>query len=158
MSAELHQLSLSYSSEEDRLLLVISTRKQDEYRIWLSRRFTSMLLGVIRQIVDDFGGMQDQTVSQDVQDMFRSGAFEQPLQPHSGSLPFGDDGILAYGIKTEQINEDQYAIELFSKEQKNVSFGFDKANMIMFQDMLQQSLLKTDWNLAEMIPVGEAIH
>ncbi len=158
MTEQLHQLSLSYSAEEDRLLLLIATEQQDEYRIWLSRRFTGMLLEVIKQIIDDFGGLQDLGVSEAVQSMFKSGVFDEPQQENTGSLPFGEDGILAYGIKTEQLNHTQYAIELFSKDQKKISFSFDKANIIMLQNLLMQSLLKTDWKIADTIPGDQVVH
>ena len=158
MTSPLHQISLSYSSEEDRLLLVITTQEREEYRVWLTRRYTSMLLGVIHKIIEEFGGLSDQTVGKEVQNRFKGGAFDKPLDKNFGSLPFGEDGILAYGIKTEKVDDKQYALELFAKDQLKVSFGFDKANLIMFHDMLQQSLLKTNWELSELLPVGEQIH
>jgi hypothetical protein len=158
MTSQIHQISLSYSSEEDRLLLIITTRELEEYRIWLTRRYTSILLGVVRKIIQDFGGLTDQSVSQEVQNLFKDGAFDKPLEQNTGSLPFGNDGILAYGLSTEQIDEMQFAIELFSKEQRKISFGFNKANIVMFHNLLQQCLLKTNWNIVEIVPKGENIH
>lgn len=158
MTSQIHQISLSYSSEEDRLLLIITTREREEYRIWLTRRYAGILLGVVRKIIQDFGGLTDQSVSQEVQHLFKGGAFDKPLEQNPVSLPFGDDGILAYGLTTEQIDATQFAIELFSKEQRKISFGFNKANIVMFHNLLQQCLLKTNWNISEIIPKGENIH
>ena len=154
----MHQISLSYSSEEDRLLLIISTQEREEYRIWLSRRYTGMLLGVIRKIIDNFAGSSNHTVGEDVQNIFRDGAFDQPMDQTPDSLAFGEDGILAYGLKTEQIDDSEYGVELFYKEQKKISFGFDRANMVMFHNLLQQSLLKTVWNMPDLLPGNENIH
>lgn len=39
---QLHQFNLQYDAVQDRLLLRISTREQQEYRLWLTRRFTAL--------------------------------------------------------------------------------------------------------------------
>ncbi|MDM4770286.1 hypothetical protein [Solimonas sp. SE-A11] len=39
---QLHQINIQYDPAEDRLLSRISTRDRQEYRLWLTRRFTSL--------------------------------------------------------------------------------------------------------------------
>ena len=39
---QLHQINIQYDLAEDRLLLRISTRDRQEYRLWLTRRFTAL--------------------------------------------------------------------------------------------------------------------
>lgn len=39
---QLHQINLQYDTGEDRLLLRISTRDRQEYRLWLTRRMTAL--------------------------------------------------------------------------------------------------------------------
>ena len=158
MTQQLHQISVSYSSEEDRLLLIIKTHNQEEYRIWLTRRYTQMLLSILRKIMHEFGGLSDQAVSDQVQTLVKGGAFKRPLDPVTDTLPFGEDGILAYGLKTQQISPEQYAINIFSKDQHKIHFNLDRTNIVMLDDLLQQSLVKTDWNFPELRPRGEAIH
>ena len=43
MPNSLHQMTMSYSATEDRLLLRVSTTANDEHQIWLTRRFVKML-------------------------------------------------------------------------------------------------------------------
>jgi len=43
VSNALHQMTMSYSATEDRLLLRVSTAAQDEHQIWLTRRFVKVL-------------------------------------------------------------------------------------------------------------------
>ena len=43
MSNSLHQMTMSYSATEDRLLLRVSTTAHDEHQIWLTRRFVKVL-------------------------------------------------------------------------------------------------------------------
>lgn len=43
MSDAVQQIQCSYSAEQDRLLLELSTAKRSAYRIWLTRRFVGLL-------------------------------------------------------------------------------------------------------------------
>ncbi len=48
MSA-LHQLSMSYMPEQDRILFRLATKDKKEYRVLLTRRFVHVLWGALRQ-------------------------------------------------------------------------------------------------------------
>lgn len=43
MTNALHQMTMSYSPVEDRLLLRVSTTAHEEHQIWLTRRFVNVL-------------------------------------------------------------------------------------------------------------------
>ena len=49
-------MNVSYAAREDRLLLRVSTSEDEEFRIWLTRRYTGLLLGVLNKEMDDRGG------------------------------------------------------------------------------------------------------
>ncbi len=49
MPSALHQITMSYTAEEDRLLLRISTTDRTEYRLWLTRRFVGVLWPALMQ-------------------------------------------------------------------------------------------------------------
>ena len=52
MTSPLHQMTMGFSAEDDRLLLRISTRDKTEYRLWLTRRFVKVLWGALIQILE----------------------------------------------------------------------------------------------------------
>jgi len=52
MSNKLHQINVQYSSKEDRILLRTSTEDNDEYLIWLTRRFTKILIDIFEKEID----------------------------------------------------------------------------------------------------------
>ncbi len=155
MSGTQHQLSLSYSSEEDRLLLIITTREQQEYRVWLSRRYTGMLLGVIRNIINELDGNGAQAAEHK---QHAPGTPGIPPEHGEAGQSASDHGMLAYGIKTEQIDDGQFSMELFSKDQQKINFVFDRPNILLFDEMLHQGLIKTDWNICEMTPIRTQVH
>ena len=52
MTSPLHQMTMGFSAEDDRLLLRLSTRDRTEYQLWLTRRFVKVLWGALIQILE----------------------------------------------------------------------------------------------------------
>lgn len=52
MSSPLHQMTMGFSAEDDRLLLRLTTRDMTEYQLWLTRRFVKVLWGALIQILE----------------------------------------------------------------------------------------------------------
>lgn len=53
MTSALHQITMSFSAEEDRLLLRMSTTDQTEFRFWLTRRFVRVLWGALIKTIEN---------------------------------------------------------------------------------------------------------
>ena len=56
MPDQLHQFNINYVPLEDRILLRINTLQGDEYRIWLTRRYTGILLERLAAQMEKHGG------------------------------------------------------------------------------------------------------
>jgi len=49
---QLHQMTMSFSPQEDRLLLKVSTTDKTEIHLWLTRRFTLVLWNALMQAIE----------------------------------------------------------------------------------------------------------
>ena len=52
MTAALHQLTMTYAAEQDRMLLRIGTGENTEYQLWLTRRFVKVMWGALIQTME----------------------------------------------------------------------------------------------------------
>ncbi len=52
MTTALHQITMSYSAGEDRLLMRISTAAKSEYQFWLTRRFVGVLWPALMAVIE----------------------------------------------------------------------------------------------------------
>ncbi len=52
MTSALHQITMSHSAEEDRLLLRISTLDKAEFHFWLTRRFVNVLWPALMAVIE----------------------------------------------------------------------------------------------------------
>ena len=53
MTSALHQMTVSFNAEEDRLLLRVSTTDKMEYQFWLTRRFVRVLWSALIKTIEN---------------------------------------------------------------------------------------------------------
>lgn len=52
MTDALHQITMSYSAEQDRLLMRVSTTGKSEFQFWLTRRFVNVLWPALMTVIE----------------------------------------------------------------------------------------------------------
>ncbi len=53
MTSALHQITMSFSAEEDRMLLRVGTTDKAEYKLWMTRRFIRVLWSALIQVLEN---------------------------------------------------------------------------------------------------------
>jgi len=155
----LQQLNLTYSTDQDRLLLKVREDDGAEYRLWLTRRFTGLLCKVMQELMADLGGQQQLAASQPIVEQLKTGAFDTPYttaQPPT--LPLGEDGILAHRINYQRGDHDTVALQLLPREGQGLNLNLSKHMLYMFYNLLEQSLPQTAWSLTELAVPPQLLH
>lgn len=146
MNDKLHQLNITYSSKEDRLLLRVTTHSGDEFRIWLTRRFTGLLFKVLEKEMDNRGGINKLGTSDKTRQMFKAGAFEKDFeQEKTVNFPLGEDGFLAFGIKVSNAEGGNMLLELLPGEGPGVTINLNASLLYMMHNLLTQGVMKAEW-------------
>ena len=145
---KLHQFNVTYSSGEDRLFLRVTTRSGDEYRIWLTRRFTALLLTLLDKAMDKYGGAPSLGANSKTKAMFKSGAMDKAFdEDKTTNFPLGKKGFLAYGIKSSDTPEDNLHLEILPEKGAGVSLNLDKPLLYMVHNLLMQGIARAEWQL-----------
>ena len=153
MADRLHQMNVNYSGKLDRLLLKVTTQNGDEFRIWLTRRYTGLLLNILNKEMDRHGGVKTVSGKQQTTQMFKAGAFEKPFEPEkTRNLPFGEEGFLAFGIKTANTKDGSLVLEILPEKGAGVTFNLNPSLVYLMQNLLSQGLIKAEWN-QQILPV-----
>lgn len=148
MSDKLHQLNVSYVEKEDRLLLRATTRAGEEYRVWLTRRFTILLFDVLNKAMDKKGGAVSVGSRRQTRQMFKAGALEREFEAEkTTSYPLGEAGILACMIRTGTGTKDAFHLELLPEEGRGITLNLDQSLMYMFHNILTQGVARAGWQL-----------
>ena len=144
---KLHQLNISYSNREDRLLLRASTKDGDEYRLWLTRRFTRLLYDVLAKEMDKKGGVTAICSNEQTTKLFKNGAFEKPFKDDNVNLPLGESGIVAFSIKTGTDAEGTLTLELHAEDGRGINLSLNNSLLYLFYSLLTQGINQANWQL-----------
>jgi hypothetical protein len=148
MTNALQQLNMTYVPEQDRLLFRISAAGDAEFRIWLTRRYSALLLQVILEQIDREGGYQELASRKETLDQLRGGALGQAYAPGAiTKYPLGEQGVLAYRINVGKEKSGAMNLQLLPEQGQGVTFTLDKSTLYMLYNLVEQALGQTDWNL-----------
>jgi hypothetical protein len=134
----IHQVSVSYVQEQDRLLIRINGKEGGELRAWLTRRLTLALLPVLSQTTTEQIGKAAAAAATtalpaagaaaqrgqllaafETEAALRSGDFETPYQEAAPGAPAeparGPEPLLLTEVKVTLLGSGQLRLQLFEK-------------------------------------------
>lgn len=148
MSSALQQLNMTYVPEQDRLLLRISTKDDAEFRVWLTRRYSALLLNVFLEQIERAGGYQELASRQETLDRLRGGALGHAYEAGPRMrYPLGEQGVLGYRINVTKDKAGVTNLQLLPEQGQGVTIALDKSTLYMVFNVLEQALGRTEWNL-----------
>ncbi|MBO6949409.1 MAG: hypothetical protein JJ855_15625 [Rhodospirillales bacterium] len=170
MSA-LHQLTMSYVPEEDRILFRLSTTDKKEYRLHLTRRFIHVLWGALKQtfskdeelarIVDK--DVQDAVLGMKHQEAVQSTDFDTPAATDTVDTTSNSGPLLVVGGKIHP-GEKITGVSFKTADGSDIRFNLNEQLMHAFCHLIVTTSVKADWNLDlalgdsnVVVPKGEAV-
>lgn len=164
----IHQVSLSYVHEQDRLLIRINGKEGGELRAWLTRRLALALLPILSQTTSDqmkkiaapaapAATLEDQRgqllTAFQKEAALRTGDFETPYQSRQGqpSDPvLGPEPLLLTEVKVTLQDNGQLRLQLFEKMPgraavRNFQVVMDPQLSNGLLQLLHQSLNASQW-------------
>lgn len=125
------QLQMSYSAEEDRILLRLNTTGDEEFRFWLTRRYAQLLVRALkahRAADPDVSTQVTPDAKKAVQEFKQEAAqekgdFEKPFAP-SEAFPLGSEPLLAFKL-SYNLKGDKLALTIAPKEGQGINIVLD---------------------------------
>ncbi|MBF0179263.1 MAG: hypothetical protein HQM03_04455 [Magnetococcales bacterium] len=154
---QIHQLQASYSVEQDRVLLRVSTSDHAEYRFWLTRRFIQRLWEGLRHHLETrhrIAESDPKARAALLEFMHQSATaqvdFASPYQEDSETVtPLGREPILVtratLGVAPEQ--EELVRLGLNPAEGEGLELTLDTQLMHGFCKLLAEAMSHAEWDL-----------
>jgi len=159
MSSSLHQINISYIPEQDRLLLRASTSEQNEYRIWLTRRFSALILKILDKQINNAGGMHKIASEQETLSQLKQGVFDKNYQEDTArKFPLGEDGVLGYQINSCTNQKGKLTIQLLPQQGEGLNLTLNDSLLYLLHTLLEQAILQADWSLGTPSSQKAALH
>ena len=152
----LHQMSMSFSAEDDRILFRLSTTDHVECRLWFTRRFTRVLWKALRQGFDTAPEVsaytdpkvKDAMLAMQHHDAVQSGDFSKKFDETGENKPLDDAPLLIVGGNcTPNKGGKGTRLKFQSREGKEIAVSLNEELLHAFCHLLAQTAAKGEWDL-----------
>ncbi len=163
------QLQLGYNPEEDRILFRINTTGADEFRFWLTRRYSMLLAKALndhRAVDPDVSAQTDGVAKQAIQEFKRDeaiskGNFEEKFTP-STNFPLGEEPVLAFKL-SYRIENEKLHLSINPKEGSGINLVVDQQLNFSITKLLETAIKSGDWGIRmaaseDAVPVDRVIN
>lgn len=152
----IHQLSVNYIQEHDRILVRINTTASEELRLWFTRRLTLGLQPMLQKIVAEWVAKQEAVKSESIsptaaadaqtqamlaefkrEESLQQSDFKTPYKPPK-ALPLGPEPLLVTEISVTPLPAGQ--LQMSFTEKLPLPDGQSSANPRGFRVALEQKL------------------
>src|SRR5690606_36583215 len=135
------------------------TAQDAEFRIWLTRRYTALLMQVLQDQINREGGVQELASSKATLSSLKGGAFEKPFKASAPQqFPLGKEGLLGFRINAGKTDRGQLNLQLLPEQGEGISLALDKSMLFMLANLLDQGIAGTDWNLHLSLSNNQPLH
>ncbi len=165
---DLHQIQVTYQTEEDRILLRVSFRAEDgsleEIRSWLTRRMIRNLWpGIVKSLDSQVKLNQPQAAhasteilsmayQASVTEIKASGNFDIPFEAAADYYPFGEKPILVTSSQFHLHANEPVRISFIDNRQESFEVAFTQTAMHGFCKLLQEAVSNAEWELSLRMP------
>lgn len=153
--AALTQMQLRYIHEEDRLLLRMNTSDEEEFRFWLTRRFTDVFYPLLEKTQQNSAEVQKQTTPHNKKAVLEfqeekaksEVTYNTTFASNPKTYPLGDQPLLITKASFEAKEGDYYVLQLSASDHQGVNFDVDQNLLHVFSGLIIDTLPKTNWQL-----------
>jgi hypothetical protein len=162
---KIHQLSVTYLAEQDRILVRINTASAEEMRLWLTRRLLLGLWPLLSKLMTrhllklEAAGTSLDTADDDLKKMLadfrkeeflRDADFDTPYQEGQSALPLGDEPLLVTDVDAAPLPNGRLRLSFNERPpgtDKPRSFHMEMEPKLMqgLMHLLDQALGRSQW-------------
>lgn len=160
----IHQLSIIYVDEQDRILVRFSTSDGEELRLWLTRRMVSRVLAPLQDAVaqlearkvplpDDSAHTRHMLAELKRAEAMEKADFSTPYQSRADKLPLGARPLVVTQLRMTVPSDGQLHMGFEEKlasrsEVRGFHVAMESAMMHGFMHLLEAALSNAQWDLA----------
>ncbi|HSI54636.1 MAG: hypothetical protein ACAH21_18130 [Ramlibacter sp.] len=162
---KIHQLSVNYVAEQDRILVRINTAAAEEMRLWLTRRLMLGLWPLLSKLMTkhllklEAAGTSLDTADEGLKQMLadfrkeeflRQADFDTPYKEEQATLPLGEEPLLVTDVDAAPLPNGRLRLSFNEKPpsaDKPRSFQMEMEPKLMqgMMHLLEQALARSQW-------------
>ena len=161
--SQMHQMQLSYMPTEDRILFRMNTKARQEFRFWMTRRYTSILWNTLSKMISDQekkdeiqeerseGPLKDALVESakkeiEHQEIVSKSDFKTQYQ-ESSYLPLGEEPALLFSVGVKPNNKAQPMLCMHPEKGQGIEIVLNDQILHSLCKLIVDTSKKADWKL-----------
>jgi len=165
MSNPLHQITMTYSPEQDRILLRIGTADQSEYQLWLTRRFIRVLWPALLKTLEKdpdlrkslLPEVRDAVMGMNHQEAVQTSDFSQKHSEDNRNLTSNTGPLLVTGGSITPAGTDLTQLTLQTEQGAAINVALNKQLMHAFCHLIISSAHKAEWDIDMAVGDGNVV-
>lgn len=142
---QIRQLQVACDQVQDRLVLRVSSQADEEYRIWLTRRFLRELWP---HLVELIGKKATPIPIVDESARGEAGNFEQPFSEENATYPLGSTPLLTSEVKFDSLSDGSFNLTFREGRERSFKLALNVDMLHTLCAMLRAGAEHAKWNLA----------
>lgn len=153
--SSVRQITMTFSAEEDRLLLRISTSEQSEYQLWLTRRFIKVLWAALMKVMEKDAELKkdlvpevrDALMAMEHQEAVQTANFDQTHDEDNRDLTSNTGPLLVTGGTITPVKKDLTRLTLNTENGMAINVALNKQLLHAFCHMTISTSFRAEWDL-----------
>lgn len=142
---QIRQLQVACDQLQDRLLLRIATQQDEEYRIWLTRRFLREIWPHLARVA---GHHVEPAPAASEKPADQTANYEQPFSDENATYPLGITPLLSSEIKVDTLSDGTFNLRFREGRERSFQLGLNVELLQTLCAMLRAGAEHAQWNLA----------
>jgi hypothetical protein len=157
MANQLHQMTVTFDSVEDRILFRTNTTGGEEYRMWLTRRYVQLLFKVLNKQMGKAEKAEIKKLKSQPKDEQAPKKsphkidHDKPFQEYGAEFPLPQEGILVSKVTVTEHDNATVTFGLAPKQGQGVNIRMNQQIMDQMYDLLIKAVAKAEWNLSAVV-------
>lgn len=163
MTGAVNQMQMAYQPEEDRILFRTNTSDNKEFRFWITRRYSLLLLKILRDHLDrdpDVLSQPSNEAKEAIKDFKQEQAesnvdFSKKFEAEAKDYPLGEEGILAFKL-SYTFKEDLLNLSVEPKEGQGISIVINRDLNVSMTRLILAAARQADWKIDQIKQMSAA--
>ena len=142
---QIRQLQIAHDALQDRLVLRVATQADEEFRVWLTRRFLRELWPHLAKLLNASNDLAPLAANVDV--IPTPPSFEQAFQDDKATYPLGSNPLLTSEIKFDTLADGSFHLTFREGRERSFDLGLTPDLLQALCAMLRAAAEQAQWNL-----------
>jgi len=142
---QIRQLQIANDHLQDRLVLRVATQADEEYRVWLTRRFLRELWPHLAALL---GKVSTPAPTMAEVEVTEQPSFEQPFSDDNATYPLGSSPLLTSEIKFDSLSDGNFSLTFREGRERSFQLGLTPDLLQALCAMLRAGAEQAQWDLA----------